>query len=214
MEEEMSQDGAMRRGLLAENPLFTLLLGLCPALAVSTRVADALVLSLGVLFVLPGAALLARPTARIRREGLRAFVSAMAVAALVTVFDVLAGSAFAIERERLGIYVPILAANCLLLGRMGMYARWQGEGDAFPDAVGMGLGFAASLLVISALREVLGSGRITLFPMGGFDGVLTVAGLSQAPARLLVLPAGGLIVLGYLVALRRALRGGRTGGRA
>jgi electron transport complex protein RnfE len=205
----MRDDGGLARGVFGENPIFTFLLGLCPALAVSTRVADAIVLSLGVLFVMPGAAALARPLSRVRREALRSFLSAGSVAVLVTVFDLLVGWGLPLEREHLGIYLPVLAANCLILGRLEMGTRSGGEGDPFTDAVGLGLGFGASLLLIAVLRETLGAGRITLFPAGSFSGTVTLGGLAVSPVRVLVLPAGGLMLLGYLVGLKRALFDGK-----
>ncbi len=195
----------LARGVFRENPVLVFLLGLCPALAVSIRVADGIVLGLGVLFVMPGAALLAKPLSRVSREGLRAFLSAVSVAALVTVFDLLAGWGFPLERSRLGIYVPVLAANCLILGRLAMNTRPGGNGDPLTDAVGLALGFGGSLLLISVLREAIGAGRLTLFSVGRFDGTVFLGGLALSPAGLLVLPAGGLILLGYLVGLRKAV---------
>lgn len=207
----MSRDGGLASGAVRDNPVFTFLLGLCPALAVSTRVADAIVLGLGVLFVMPGAALLARPLSQVRREGLRSFLSAASVAILVTAFDLLAGWGFPVEREHLGIYLPVLAANCLILGRMAMHIRGGGEGDPFTDGVGLGIGFAGSLLLLAVLRETIGAGRLTLFPFGRFSGTVTLGSLALSPARVLALPAGGLILLGYLVGLKRAVFDGREG---
>ncbi len=206
----MRTGGPFSRGILRENPLFVFLLGLCPALAVSSRAADAIVLGLGMLFIIPGAALLAPVLSRLRRLGLRSFLSVAAVGALVTIFELLAASAFPVERERMGIYIPILAANCLVLGHVALSTATRGDGDPFPDALGMAAGFAGSLLLISLLREGLGSGRITLFPVGGFSGTLSFGFLASSPARVLVLPAGGLLILGYLLGLKRVLfdRGG------
>jgi Na+-translocating ferredoxin:NAD+ oxidoreductase subunit E len=207
VEEKMSANQGMARGLWKENALLTLLLGLCPALAVSARLSDAIVLSLGVLFVLPAAALLARPISRVKRAGLQSYLSVAAVAAAVTVYDFLVRTGLPMERARLGIYVPILAANCLILGRFFQYSRLEDAGEGFRDALGTALGYAVVLLVIAAVREMVGAGRLTLFPVGSFSGTVSLGIPEDVPVRMAALPAGGLILLGFLVGLKRAISG-------
>jgi electron transport complex protein RnfE len=114
--------------------------------------------------------------------------------------------------DSLGVYVPLIVVNCIILGRAEAFANKHSVGDSVLDALGMGLGFALGLLLISAIREVLGAGTITLFPFGDFDGVVEVPGLSKSPVRIFGLAAGALFVMGYLKAFFSWFQARRKGG--
>jgi electron transport complex protein RnfE len=103
--------------------------------------------------------------------------------------------------KSLGVFVQLIVVNCIILGRAEAFASKNKLGRSVLDALGMGVGFTLALTLIALIREVLGAGTITLFPMGGFDGVIRLPAISTSPARVLTLPAGALLVIGYLKAL-------------
>jgi electron transport complex protein RnfE len=212
----MSRRSEISAGIVRENPLFSLLLGLCPAIAVSTRVFDALVLSLGVFCVLIATALLTQPfrillPAPQSPPRARAFISLVLVAALVGALDLLLSAWLPETRGRLGIYLPVIAVNCLILGRTAVFSWNARTAKALADAAGLGIGFAAGILLIAVLREAIGSGAISLPPFGAFSGRIELGGLKDTSVRILALPAGGLLLLGYLIAAKRMLTEGRKG---
>jgi electron transport complex protein RnfE len=103
--------------------------------------------------------------------------------------------------DRLGIFVPLLTVNTLILDRALNFAKENTPSMSFWDALGMGTGFLLALLGIALIREVLGSGTITLVPVGSFSGVIMIPGLSQSPIRLVSLSAGAFLILGYTKAV-------------
>lgn len=189
-----------QKGLLKENPIFIILLGLCPTLAVSTQVVNALGMGAGVIFVLLGSEIFISLLkdfipARVR---IPAFI--VIIASFVTIVD-LVMQAYAPSLSRnLGVFVQLIVVNCIILGRAEAFASKRTLGESLLDALGMGVGFTLGLLLISAIREVLGSGTITLFAVGGFDGVIRLPGLSSQPARVIALAPGALLVIGFLKA--------------
>ncbi len=227
----MNRPRIFTRAALRDNPVAVMLVGLCPAAAVTVRVIDALWMSLGLLFVL----VLTRLSQAILRgvagsssgtspQGARApssrggaWIGSLVLASCFTACFELLLRAFAPEEGvRLGIYVPLLAVNCIVLERFPRTAPDQGERSPGRDialslqgAAGLGVGFAACLVAISLVRECLGSGTITLFPAGSFGGTIAVGSLSAAPVRALAYAAGGLLSLGYLAGAARLLRGPR-----
>jgi electron transport complex protein RnfE len=204
----MSRGIGLGTGMFRDNPVFALFLGLCPAVAVSRRVSDALVLSLVVLCVMQSSALLIQPL-RIAlsrsRAGARtrALLSVLVVGGCVTVFDLLVADWLPESRTALGIYLPVVAANCLLFGRTAVFSWNARVLKALADALGLAIGFAVALVLMAAAREALGEGTITLFPIGSFNGRIDLTLLSGSPVRVVTLPAGGLLVLGYLAGLKR-----------
>jgi electron transport complex protein RnfE len=98
------------------------------------------------------------------------------------------------------VFVQLIVVNCIILGRAEAFASKRKLGESLLDALGMGVGFTIGLLLISAIREILGSGTITLFAVGSFEGVISIPGLSSQPARVLALAPGALLVIGFLKA--------------
>jgi electron transport complex protein RnfE len=203
--------------VLSENPPALLFLGLCPAIAVSARVVDALWMSTGVILVLVlsnlAMSLLARENggggngdAPGRDVGLAGLLRALVITSFLTatfeaVLLVRAPSATA----SLGIYAPLIAVNCLVLGRDTPGTSRSALGASVTAALGRGIGFALALVLIALVREIVGAGTITLFPMGAFGGTIEIRGLSDQPVRALGLAGGGLLGLGYLAGAARAV---------
>jgi electron transport complex protein RnfE len=197
----MSED--FQRVLWRDNPLLIYLVGLCPALAVSGRLSNALLLGAAMLFALLGLGIVCGAVERFLPQKLRLPLRLLLASALVAACErFLSAFAPALAAD-LGIYLPLLAVNCLLLGSTG----GRPLGESILEAVGRGAAFAAALVLIALIREVLGAGMITLFPIGSFRGAWKIPGFP--PARVLIAAPGALLLLGYLSALVRRLGGGR-----
>ncbi len=194
-------------GLLKENPIFTLALGLCPALAVSNQVVNALGMSAGTLFVLVGSNIMVSLLKDFIPEEVHIPAYIVIIASFVTIVDLLM-QAYAPGLSRsLGVFVQLIVVNCMILGRAEAFASRNNLKDSILDALGMGTGFFIGLTLIALVREVLGAGTITLFPVGDWQGVYTIPGLSQSPAMIMILSAGALFVMGYLTAFFKWLNG-------
>jgi electron transport complex protein RnfE len=189
------------KGIFKENPIFIILLGLCPALAVSTQVVNALGMGAGVIFVLLGSEIFISLLKDFIPERIRIPSFIVIIASFVTIVD-LVMQAYAPSLSRnLGVFVQLIVVNCIILGRAEAFASRRKLGESLLDALGMGVGFTVGLLLISAIREILGAGTITLFALGDFDGVIRIPGLSSQPARVMALAPGALLVIGFLKAL-------------
>jgi electron transport complex protein RnfE len=189
------------KGIIKENPIFIILLGLCPALAVSTQVVNALGMGAGVIFVLLGSNIFVSLLKDFIPAKIRIPAYIVIIASFVTIVDlVMQAYAPALSRS-LGVFVQLIVVNCIILGRAEAFANKNNLSRSVLDALGMGIGFTLGLLLISLIREVLGAGTITLFPMGDFNGVIRIPGLYSAPARVIGLATGALLVMGYLKAL-------------
>lgn len=189
------------KGIIKENPIFIIVLGLCPALAVSTQVINAIGMGAGVIFVLLGSNIFVSLLKDFIPEKVRIPAYIVIIASFVTIVD-LVMQAFAPSLSKsLGVFVQLIVVNCIILGRAEAFANKSKVSDSVLDALGMGVGFTLALGLISLIREVLGSGTITLFAIGSFDGVIKLPGLSESPVRVMSLAAGALLVMGYLKAL-------------
>lgn len=214
----MALDTGLGKGMAEEHRISMLLLGLCPAAAVSVRVIDALWMSAGVFSVALLASLCAALINRWGRTGEDSAGGATAgqwrgalvlSSCLTACFEIVLLAVAPEASASLGIYAPLIAVNCLVLGRAGKGARGLSIARAVRDAAGQGLGFSACLLLIALLRESLGAGTITLFAVGGFSGIIAIPSLARDPARALGAAGAGLLCLGYLGAAARLL--GRRG---
>lgn len=200
------------RGIVRENPIFVMLLGLCPSLAITTHLVNAIGLGVAVIIVLIATNLAVSLAREIVPRNVRIPIYLAAIAVFVTVVDVVMGAYLPHLSERLGVFVPLIVVNCVILGRAEAFAERHNPGRAVLDALGMGIGFTLGLMLIALIREVLGAGTITLFPIGTFGGVIRVPGLAESPARVMASAAGALFVVGYGKALFVWIRNARRGG--
>jgi electron transport complex protein RnfE len=189
------------KGFIRENPIFIILLGLCPALAVSTQVVNALGMGAGVIFVLLGSNVFVSLLKNFIPPKVRIPSYIVIIASFVTIVDLTMAAYVPSLSKSLGVFVQLIVVNCVILGRAEAFASKQTLGSSVLDALGMGLGFTFGLVLIAFVREVFGAGTITLFALGGFDGVIEIPGLVNAPARVIGLAAGALLVVGYLKAV-------------
>ena len=201
------------KGILRENPILIILLGLCPTLAVSTQVVNAIGMGAGVIFVLLGSNIFVSLLKDFIPEKVRIPSYIVIIASFVTVVDLVMQAYAPSLSKSLGVFVQLIVVNCIILGRAEAFANKSTLSRSIADALGMGIGFTVGLLLISLIREVLGAGTITLFPVGDFSGKLQIPWLSSFPARVIALSTGALLVIGYLKAFFNwlELRSAKTG---
>jgi electron transport complex protein RnfE len=207
-----------------ENPLILLILGLCPALAVSIRLIDGLWICLGVTVVLVASSAAISFIGRAVSGRAPRVVSLLIVAAFASLFDLAMRALAPGPRAALGVYLPIIAVNCLVLRRTELAATEGSVRISLMRAAGSAAGFTLVVVLSSLIREALGAGTLSLFPIGRFSGTIILAPLQPAPALVAVTAAGGLLIVGYMAAASqwleqrrasardagRALRGGET----
>ncbi|KPK98278.1 MAG: hypothetical protein AMJ95_04755 [Omnitrophica WOR_2 bacterium SM23_72] len=178
------------KGIIKENPAFVLALGLCPTLAVSVSLINGLGMGMAATFVLLGSNCIIALIKNFIPDRIRIPCFIVVIATFVTIIE-LALKAFSPVLDRaLGIYVPLIVVNCIILGRAEAFASKHSVVKSLLDALGMGLGFTLALLLISGIRELLGSGKLM--------GQMVIAGLE--PALLFIMPSGALLVIGLLLA--------------
>lgn len=178
-------------GLFKENPTFRLVLGTCPTLAVTTAVFNGIGMGIAAAAVLIGSNLIISLIKKIVPNEVRIPIYIVVIASFVTAVQMLI-QAFTPELDKqLGIFIPLIVVNCIILARAEAFAAKNPPLNSVMDGIGMGLGFTVALTVISAVREVLGAGTFFGIPLFG-------AGFE--PALIMILPPGGFLVYGLLIA--------------
>lgn len=193
-------------GIKKENPTFVLMLGLCPTLAVTTTFEKSYIMGLSVLFVLLFSNLVVSLIKKLIPENVKIPVYIIIIATFVTVLDMLIGAYIPELHKSLGIYLPLITVNCIVLGRAISFASKEKVKNSLLDALGFGLGFTASLSVIGIVREVLGSGTITIMnEVSDFTGFIMMYNVLPetllTPFTILTTPAGAFLTLGFLLAI-------------
>ena len=189
------------KGIVISNPLFVLALGFCPALAVSTSVDNAIGMSAGVLFVLLGSNLLVSAIRKAVPNIVRIPVFIVIIATFVTVVNLVFHAYVPALYESLGIYLPLIVVNCIILGRAEAFASKNPVTASIADALGVSIGFFLALLIISFLRETLGTGSLSVFGAKLF----TLPVLGEDPMILFILPPGAFLIMALLLALFRRM---------
>jgi electron transport complex protein RnfE len=180
------------KGLVKENPTFVQVLGMCPALAVTNSAVNGLAMGLATTFVLVMSSLLVSALRKLIPSQVRISTYIVVIATFVTVADfALQALAPGVHRE-MGAFVPLIVVNCIILGRAEAFASRNPIGPSVADGAGMGTGFTLALVLVGAVREVLGKG--SLFGLSLF-------GASYEPWVVMVLPPGGFLVIGVLLLL-------------
>lgn len=195
-----SHKEVLTKGLFKENPVFIIMLGLCPTLGVTTQVVNGIGMGLSVIFVLVFSNIFISLLKNIIPNSVRIPSYIVIIAAFVTIVEMVMHAFAPAIYKALGIFLPLIVVNCIILGRAEAFANKNTVYDSFLDAVGMGVGFTMALILIALIREVFGAGTITLIPIGNFDGVLKIPLLYTYPVRVFTLAAGALLLMGYLKA--------------
>ena len=182
----------LKNGIIKENPIFVQLLGMCPTLAVTTSALNGLGMGLATTTVLIGSNIVIASLRKLIPNKIRIPVFIVIIATFVTVIDMFM-HAYALELYKsLGLFIPLIVVNCLILGRAESYASKNSVVPSIFDAIGMGIGFTLALTVLGMVRELLGSGSL-------FGA--TILGGSFEPALIMILPPGAFLALGFLIGL-------------
>lgn len=186
-----------RRGLVKENPTFSLLLGMCPTLAVTTAAANGLGMGLATTAVLTASNLLISLIRNVVPNKIRIPVYVVVIASFVTVVDLVMQAFLPGLHAVLGLFIPLIVVNCIILQRAEAFASQHEPLDSIADGLGMGLGFTGALTILGSIREIIGAG--TIFGKAIF-------GASYQPMLIMILAPGAFLTLGLLIALLNYLR--------
>jgi electron transport complex protein RnfE len=189
MERSLTQE--FTKGMGSEIPIFRMVLGLCPTLAVTTSLVNGVGMGFAVLFVLVFSNIFISLIRNATPAKIRIPIYIVVIATFVSVTDMVMAAYTPALSKALGIFVPLIVVNCILLGRAEAFAGKYSVVRSTLDGLGMGIGYMGVLIVISSIREIMGDGKLWGFPIMGqaFD-----------PALIMILPAGGFFVLGLLLA--------------
>lgn len=180
----------LKNGILNENCVFKLGLGLCPALAVTASVENGLGMGLAATFVLICANIVVAALRKVIPSKVRIPAFIVIIASFVTIVDLVMAGFLPDLHKALGIFIPLIVVNCLILGRAEAFASKNPVLLSIVDAIINGLGFTFALVLLAAVREVIGAGTV----LG-----LSLFGKGYIPALLLILPPGAFLVIGFLV---------------
>ncbi len=188
------------KGIVKENPVFRLVLGLCPVLAVTTSLKNGLGMGMAVTFVLVGSNVMVS----LIRKGIPARIRIpcyiTVIASFVTVVDLVMAGYTPELHKNLGIFIPLIVVNCVILGRAEAFAGKNGVGRSFLDGLGMGVGFTFALAITASVREIIGTGKIW---------GLVLLGTKYNPVLFAVLSPGAFVTLGLLIGLFNRLEARR-----
>lgn len=191
----MNQVKNFTKGFIKENPVFVLLLGMCPTLGTTTSAINGLGMGLATTFVLVMANVVISLVKNVIPAKVRIPSYIVIIASFVTMVDLSMAAFIPALHAQLGLFIPLIVVNCIVLGRAEAFASKNTVGSSFIDGLGMGLGFAFALTLLGAVREILGSGK--------------VFGLSIYPDTygmlVFILAPGAFIALGYLTAVMNKL---------
>lgn len=186
----MSKLGLVTKGFLKENPTFVLVLGLCPTLATTTSAMNGLEMGIATMFVLILSNIVISLISPSVPDKVHIPVYIVVIATFVTVLQMLMQAYVPDVYETLGLFIPLIVVNCIVLGRAEAFASKNTALDSALDGIGIGLGFTVTLTVIGIVREILGSGSVFGWKFISGDGILAF-----------VMAPGAFIVLGYLMVL-------------
>lgn len=191
----MSKAKIVAKGFLKENPVFVQLLGMCPTLAVTSSAKNGLGMGLATTFVLLMSNIIISLVKNVVPDKVRIPTFIVIIASFVTVVDLVMSAYTPALHAQLGIFIPLIVVNCIVLGRAEAFASKNNVVDSSMDGLGMGLGFTTALLILGSSRELLGAGSIFGIKLLNGDGMLAF-----------ILAPGAFIALAYLIALSNRIR--------
>lgn len=220
---ENKKSSIFLNGIIKENPTFVMLLGMCPTLAITTTLGNAIGMGLAVMFVLFFSNLFISLIRKIVPNEIRIPVFIVIVATLVTVVSMLLQAFLPDLNNALGAFVALIVVNCIILGRAEAFASKNSVGSSLLDALGMALGFTLAISLISVIRELIGNGSITVWgPMinqasyageffvktatgFGFNFIKVFDFLHIVPFTLMIDKVGAFLTLGILIGIKVAI---------
>jgi len=191
----MSQLQNFTKGFIKENPILVLVLGTCPTLATTSSSMNGLGMGIATTFVLVGSNVVISMLSNLIPDKVRIPAFVVIIASFVTVVDLIMQAYVPGLYEKLGIFIPLIVVNCIVLGRAEAYASKNSVISSLVDGAGMGLGFTMALGILGAFREIVGSGALFGYKFIKGDGILVF-----------ILAPGAFIALGYLIALINRIR--------
>lgn len=184
-------------GLIMENPLLILMIGLCSSLAVTTATANGIGMGLSMTFVLLMSEIVISSLRKLIPDSIRIPIFIIVIAAFTTIIDYVLKAYFPDLSKAMGVFIPLIVVNCIIMGRVEGFASKKPLRDAIPDALGMGLGYTWVLVVIASLRELLGNGTILN---------IRIMPDSYQPILFFVLSPGGFFVFALLISFNLWLK--------
>jgi len=199
------------RGITKDNPTFGLVLGLCPTLAVTTSVENGIGMAAGTLFVLVGSNMLVSVLRKEIPDSVRIPIELIVIATFVSIVDMVMEAFTPDIYAALGVYIPLIVVNCIVIGRAEAYALKNGVFYSIIDAFGVGTGFLLMLMLLGGIRELLGTGGIKLF---GVQLIDFVSMLGYNPIGVMTLSPGAFLTIAVLMTMvnyrkiLKAMKGG------
>jgi electron transport complex protein RnfE len=200
--EKTSLGRELTKGILVENPILIIMLGLCATLACSTSATDAFGMGLAFTFVMIGSNVVVALIRRITPNQIRIPVFITVISTFVTIVDYAMKAYTPLLSRSLGVFVPLIVVNCIVMGRAEAFASRNSVAASLMDGIGMSIGFTFIITLLGAIRELFGNG--TLFG-------LQVMPLSYQPFLVFILPPGAFLVIGFLIAAQKKFV--QTGGK-
>ncbi len=188
-------------GLIKENPVLVLVLGTCPTLALSTQAVNGIGMGLSVLFVLTCSNIFISALKRIIPDTVRIPCYIVVIAAFVTIVELVIKAFFPALDTSLGVYIPLIVVNCIILGRAEMFANKNSVVDSALDGIGMGIGYTIALTFMACIRELLGNGTI-------FGAPVTANVIS--PFTIMIMAPGGFLTFGCMIAMVNKITKGKV----
>ena len=192
-------------GIFASNPVFRLVLGMCPTLAISTSAFNGLGMGVAATVVLVCSNALVSLLRKVIPDKVRIPAYVLIIATFVTLVEMLLRKFVPALYDALGIYLPLIVVNCIILARAEAFASTNKVGDSVLDGLGMGLGFTLALLLLGVIREFLGSGTFFVGSFGDAEFGVTLGDMPDYAMSVFVMPAGGFLTLGLVMAAINAI---------
>ncbi len=184
----------LTKGIIIENPILIIMLGLCATLACSTSATDALGMGLAFSFVMICSNVVVSLVAKITPHQIRIPVFITVISTFVTIVDYAMKAYTPLLSRSLGVFVPLIVVNCIVMGRAEAFASRNGVAESFMDGVGMSIGFTFIITLIGTIRELIGNGSVFGLP---------VLPAGYQPFLIFILPPGAFLVIGFLMALHQ-----------
>ena len=188
----------LKEGLLTKNPVLVQMLGMCSTLAISTSLFNGLGMGIAVTIITICSNILISAFRKVIPSQVRIAAYITIIAGFVTIVDMLLKAYIPALSESLGVFIPLIVVNCIVLGRAEGFASKNGVVASAIDGLCQGIGYTAALVLICIIRELLGSGTFGGGLLGGGEGIRILA--EGTPAMLVVMPVGGFLVLGFVLA--------------
>ena len=203
-----------KEGVLSNNPVLVQLLGMCPVLAVTNSLENALVMGMAATFVVVMSNLITSSLRHQIKPHVRILIFTLTIATFVTIADLTLKAYMYQVSKQLGAFVPLIIVNCMIICRAEVVAIKNGVGRSLADAFGIGIGFTFALAILGVVREILGSGTLTVPGIAPFPVMPSGFTANGHNWIIMILPPGAFLTLGVVVGISNQIRAGRAKGGA